>query len=352
IVDPESEKDLSAEFGLPAGGGRAKFSARKGQGADLRFPIKAPSGARSLAFRVEARSGALSDGELRPLPLLPSRIRLSQSRFAAIKNGERRELTFDDMKTPDATRVDEQLVVTLDGQLFYGMLDALPYLVDYPYECTEQTMNRFVSTAILGSLFDRHPAVAAMAKELAKRDTRWERFDAADPNRRMALEETPWLRQARGGNGEDEALLRVLDLSVARAVGADALAKLKRAQLPSGAFPWFPGGPPSPYMTLYLMAGFARVAEFDPKILGGEIPREIVARGWRYLAGEIERDWWRKAIADDCCWELLTFANYVASSYPDPTVMGDVFPAAKRAEILAFSFEHWKQHAPQSKLQL
>jgi alpha-2-macroglobulin len=105
-------------------------------------------------------------------------------------------------------------------------------------------------------------------------------------------------------------------------------------------------------MTLYLMAGFARVAEFDPKILGGAIPADVVAKGWQYLAGEIERDWWQRAIENDCCWELLTFANYVASSYPDPSVMGDAFPAAQRAKVLDFSFEHWQEHAPQSKLQL
>jgi uncharacterized protein YfaS (alpha-2-macroglobulin family) len=55
---------------------------------------------------------------------------------------------------------------------------------------------------------------------------------------------------------------------------------------------------------------------------------------------------------DDCCWELLTFANYVASSYPDPAVMNDVLPVARRREILDFSFRHWREHAPQSKLQL
>jgi len=347
ILDPETKADLSAEFGLPPGGATARVAVETGRSADLHFPIHVPRGVRPLAFRVEARAGALSDGELRPLPVLPSRIRLAQSRFATIKNGETRELTFADMTRSDPTRIDEQLVVTVDGQLFYSLLDALPYLVDYPYECTEQTMNRFVSTGILESLFDRHPAVAKMARELAKRDTRWERFDTADPNRRMALEETPWLREARGGSGEHEELLRVLDPDVARAVRADALAKLERAQLPSGAFPWFPGGPPSPYMTLYLMAGFARAAEF-----GVEIPHGVVRRGWAYLAGEIERDWWQRAVENDCCWELLTFANYVASSYPDPSVMGDVFPTAKRAELLEFSFAHWKRHAPQSKLQL
>ena len=88
---------------------------------------------------------------LRPLPLLPSRIHLAQSRFVAVRDAERREMTFDDMKRADPTRIHEQLVVTVDGQLFYSMLDALPYLVDYPYECTEQTMNRFVARSASGN---------------------------------------------------------------------------------------------------------------------------------------------------------------------------------------------------------
>ena len=28
------------------------------------------------------------------------------------------------------------------------MLDALPYLIDYPYGCTEQTLNRFLPSVI------------------------------------------------------------------------------------------------------------------------------------------------------------------------------------------------------------
>ena len=347
IVDPESKEDLSAAFGLPAGGAEADFAVRPGEGTTLTFPVVTPRGPRPVAFRVEARAGALSDGELRPLPVLPSRIELAQSRFVALSGRERRELVFDDMTKPDPTRIDESLVVTVDGQLFYAMLDALPYLVDYPYECTEQTLNRFVSSGILGSLFDRYPAVATMARELAKRDTRYERFDAADPNRRMALEETPWLRESRGGDGTDQALLRVLDPKVARAQRDDALGKLRQMQLPSGAFPWFPGGQPSPYMTLYLLDGFARAAGF-----GVDVPKDMVQRGWAYLAGEIERDWWRQAIAHDCCWELLTYANYVASSYPDPSWMGEVLPVARRREILDFSFKHWRQHSPMLKLEL
>ena len=42
------------------------------------------------------------------------------------------------------TRLEVRYSPTLAG----AMVDALPYLVDYPYGCTEQTLNRFLPTVI------------------------------------------------------------------------------------------------------------------------------------------------------------------------------------------------------------
>ena len=36
------------------------------------------------------------------------------------------------------------------------MVDALPYLVDYPYGCTEQTLNRFLPAVITQKILLRH----------------------------------------------------------------------------------------------------------------------------------------------------------------------------------------------------
>src|SRR3569623_2256077 len=169
------------------------------------------------------------------------------------------------MAAPDPTRIDDLLVVTVDAQLFTTVLQALPYLITYPYECTEQTLNRFLSSAIVNSVFRDFPAVARLAKERSARPTPDEPFDAVDPNRNMALEETPWLAASRGDPLDARshgALVNVLDPKVAAAERAAALAKLRQAQLPSGAFPWFPGGAEDPYMTLYIMYGFAKAAEF------------------------------------------------------------------------------------------
>ncbi len=280
------------------------------------------------------------------MPVLPGRMQLAQSRFAALRGGERRTLTFADMaKTDDPSRIDEQLVVTVDGQLFYSVLSALPYLVNYPYECTEQTLNRFLSTGIVSSVFRDYPAVAAMAQELSKRDTRLEPWDAADPNRKMQLEETPWLEEAKGGkSGAD--LARVLDPRIAKADRDTALAKLRQAQTDSGGFPWWPGGPPSPYMTLYLLNGFAHALEF-----GVDVPKDMALRAWKYAAADIRRDVGTCMAGKGTC-EYATFVNYVLSSYPDEGWYGPGFDAAYRKTLLDYSFARWKSHSPMLKGQL
>jgi len=224
-------------FGLAAASATGvAFSVEPGKGATLEFPVVVPARVGTVAFTATARAGAFSDGERRPLPVLPGRVHLAQSRFVTLRDADRRELDFADMRQPDPTLINDQLVVTVDAQLFYSVLNALPYLVSYPYECTEQTLNRFLSTGILTSLYDRYPAVAKMAKEFSTRDTRLPTWEATDPNRKMALEETPWLQTARGGTEQPDELINVLDPRIANAQRASALAKLEQSQTSLGAF--------------------------------------------------------------------------------------------------------------------
>ena len=257
-------------------------------------------------------------------------------------------MTFADMKAGgDPTLVNEQLVVTLDAQLFYSVLSALPYLVNYPYECTEQTLNRFVSSGILSSLYKDYPAVSKMAEDFSKRETPLETWNQADPNRKMALEETPWLTEARGERHDELGSINVLDPRIAKANRNEALARLKKTQTANGAFPWFPGGPPSPYMTLYILYGFSKALEFQV-----DVPKDVTQKAWGYMHEHFVDEMVRTCMAHDSCWELITFLNYVLSNYPDSSWTGGVFTDAERTRMLNFSFKHWKEHSPLLKCEL
>jgi alpha-2-macroglobulin len=346
IIDTATEQSVLSQFGISKSDTDGKaFNVPASGGTNLAFPIITPSKVGQIAFKVTAISGDFSDGELRPIPILPGRMHLMQSRFVTLKDQSRRVIRFDDLaRNNDATRINEQMVVTLDAQLFYSVLSALPYLVNYPYECTEQTLNRFVSTGILSSLYRQYPAIDRMAKEFSSRQVQFEQWDAQDPNRKMALEEAPWLQMAKGGDTNTSDLINVLDSRIAKAQQESALAKLRQAQTSSGGFPWFPGGPPSPYMTLYLLQGFSRALEF-----GVEVPREMVKPAWDYMHRHYLDDIVREMMAHDSGWEFVTFINYVLSNYPNATWFENSFTPAERKTMLDFSFRHWKSHSPYLK---
>ncbi len=345
IIDPATNENLAPAFGLPASVPARAFTVKPGGGTAVAFMLAAPARVGTVAFKVTARAGAFSDGELRPLPVLPGRMHLVQSRFATLKEGIPRELTFADLaKGDDPTRINEQLVVTVDAQLFYGLLEALPYLVNYPYECTEQTLNRFMSTGILTGLYNKYPSVAKMAEALSKRDTVYETFDQADPNRKMSLEESPWLIEAQGGKDAGYGMEKVLDPRVAKAQRDASLAKLLKAQTSLGAFPWWPGGPPSPYMTLYIVHGFSKALEF-----GVNVPKDAVVKAFGYLHRHYLDEIVREIMAHDVGWEFVTFLNYTLSNFPDAPWTGGVFTDKERMAMLDFSFKHWKEHSPYLK---
>jgi hypothetical protein len=358
LKDEESGESLLAAFGIdPATAKGRRFSVEPGQSEVLSFPVKVPSRLGPVVLRVAGRTtgaqgGELSDGEQRLLPILPSRLHLAQSRFAVLRDQGERVLAFEDLRRDDdPTRVDEKMVLTVDAQLFTSVLRALPYLVDYPYRCTEQNLNRFVSTGIMTSLFDRHPAIARLAKELAdKRDTPLEPMAASDPNRSMLLEETPWLATSRGGDiSENAELKKVLDPAIAKAVRDGAILELRQAQDASGGFPWFSGGQPSPFFTLYLLEGFARASEF-----GVPLPREMIERAWGFLraefAKEIEKLKDPKEMRER--WHEVTWLNYVLSTYPDLSWTGGAFTEDDRARMLEASLLHWRELPPRVRLYL
>lgn len=355
IVDPVTEASRAEAFGLDVGGLRGTpFEVAPGSSIDVDVAVAAPEGIEDFAVRALARAGDLADGELRPLPLLPSRMHLSTSRFAAVGPDASRTLRFEALGEGDPTRENQQLVISVDGQLLMSVLESVPSLIDDPYPNMSCLVERYVAAGALDRLFERHPDLAAAAERLAAaRDARnpegrFTPFDDEDPNRRMALIETPWLVASRGGADSPWGLLRVLDPEVARAVRDRALADLVQNQRTDGAFSWFPGGPASPTVTIQVLWGFAKAIELGVD----DVPEDVVQRAWRYVAGSWLNDL-RRTAREDCCHESAAHVAYVLSAYDDAGRMtAGVFTEDDRELILDRAFRRWKQTSPLVKVYL
>jgi alpha-2-macroglobulin len=345
IYDAATEKEITQLFNI-VDSSRQLPVASKGSG-NVKFLLKVPKMLGDVKIEVAGKAGDLTDGERRVIPVLPSRLHLVESKFITLREGETRKVEFDDVLNPkDSTRSNDKLVVTVDAQLLYGVLASMPYIVEYPYECTEQLMNKYVTVGILNKTIKDNPPLEKLAREFSKRETKYESFYGDDPNRRMMLEESPWLVDSKGGEDENP-IIPILNPDVSNVVEQSSLRKLLASQDASGGWPWWAGGRPSPYMTLYICYGFSKAMEF-----GVEVPEEPIKRAFRYLKSEglgNDVEW---CMAHDCCWEFITFLNYTMSNFKDSSYYDDSFSDGLRRKMLDFSFKHWKEHTPYLKLQL
>jgi hypothetical protein len=223
--------------------------------------IKMPDGLGLLTYKAVGSTGRISDGEEGYLPVLSRRVFLTESLPLPIRGPGERKFTFTSLKNNSRSRTlaHESLTVQMvSNPAWYAVL-ALPYLMEFPHECTEQTFNRFYANALARHIADGDPKIRAVFDQ-------WKNTPALDSPleknadlKSVLLEETPWVRQAKN---ESEARRNVGVLFDANRLANEqsaTLAKLAQIQLEDGRWSWFPGGWANDYITLYITTGFGRL---------------------------------------------------------------------------------------------
>ena len=339
IYNPESKKNLNSTFGQKKGEQVQGFKVPANSSITSSFKLHIPFTPGTVAVRVIAKSGGLSDGELHPITILPGRFHLTQSKFVTLKGNDVKDIDFPEFKTGDDKDLVNNLIsVNIDAQLMNSALASIPYIIDDPCKSTEQALNSFLTTGILTSLFETSPQYKQLAKELSKRKSAFLGWGSPDVNLQLQLEETPWILSSKGGG---EAASNILAPNKALKVKEDSLIKLERSQTALGGFPWFTGGAPSPYITLSILHGLSRAMEF-----GISVPKPMVLKSWAYLHRYYLDEIVKHARGLDCCSEFVTFLSYVLSQYPDESWTGGLFKENDKKALLDHSFKNWKSHSP------
>lgn len=131
-------------------------------------------------------------------------------------------LTVPEARRPETTKLTVRFSPTLAGAIF----DALPYMIEYPYGCNEQTLNRFLPLVIAQkALFDSGVDLASLKEKRANLNAQ----ELGDAKERAAQ----WSR-----NASHEA---VYDVDEARKLAQTGVDKLVAAQCGDGGWGWFSG---------------------------------------------------------------------------------------------------------------
>jgi uncharacterized protein YfaS (alpha-2-macroglobulin family) len=305
----EDGKPAAARLGLEASGLSKPFSVKPHAAGALSWSVTAPRSVTSFKIKVIARSGHLVDAEEKELPILPSRSRLIGTAFASLDGDGTSPLKLPGYAESDPTRRDESVTLQVDPQLALSIMNSLPFLVHYPFECVEQTLNRFVPLGIVNSFYKKNPDLAEAVKKIPKRDTLTPAWDRSDPRRLTELMETPW-QQISQGRKSPFPLVDLFDTAVVGKELADSRDKLLAAQNGDGSFPWFPGGRPDPYITLLVLSGFSEAQRY-----GVDIPKDSVSRALSYIQSEIPRKLKSSLKPDEGLVSMVLYAAYVVTSF-------------------------------------
>jgi uncharacterized protein YfaS (alpha-2-macroglobulin family) len=191
-----------------------------------------------------------------------------QGKFTVTVPAERR---------PEQTRLEVRYSPTLAG----AMVDALPYLVDYPYGCTEQTLNRFLPTVITQKVLLE---MGLNLEEIRKKQTNLNAQELGDAQQRAAQ----WKRYKRNPVFDEAEVQRMVKEGVQR---------LTEMQLSDGGWGWFSGfGERStPHTTAVVVHGLQIAVQNDVALVPGVLDRGVE---WlkRYQAEQIQ--WLKNAQQD------------------------------------------------------
>ena len=167
------------------------------------------------------------------------------------------EVTIPQARRAEQTRLEVRYSPTLAG----AMVDALPYLVDYPYGCTEQTLNRFLPAVITQQTLLR---MKLDLKAIQQKRTNLNAQEIGD----AAARAKGWKRFDRNPVFDQAELTKIVKAGVNR---------IQEMQLSDGGWGWFSGwGEQSTaHMTAIVVHGLQVAKQNDVALIPGVLERGV-----------------------------------------------------------------------------
>ena len=233
--------------------------------------------ASAAKLKVEARGSKYADAMEKTFTIFEHGIEKYVSRSGKMR-GDSVSVKLD---IPKERRADStKLTVQIAPSMATTMLDALPYLIDYPYGCTEQTMSRFLPAVITAKTLSDLGLKPETAMHKIFGGIEESSADATHPKGRRDLKEL-------------EAITR------------QSLDRLYHFQHADGGWGWWKDGESDHFMTAYVLWGLtlARQARI-------EVKPDVVERAAAFLDKELVEE---ETNYDSQAWMLHSLAVHHAN---------------------------------------
>lgn len=240
------------------------FTVAAGQSEAVVFPIQVPYlFDKALVWRIVARAGDVSDGEEAAMPVLTNRTLVTETLPLNLRNTQSKNFRFEKLLTSgnSETLQHHSLTIEYTSNPAWYAVQALPYLMEYPYECAEQTWNRFYANALASKIANTSPRIKQIFESWNTKDTAalLSNLQKNQELKAVLLEETPWVLQAKTEAQQKKNIALLFDMVKMSNELNSSYEKLKQMQSENGGFVWFKGGPDNRYITQYIVTGIGHL---------------------------------------------------------------------------------------------
>ncbi|MGI4761033.1 MAG: alpha-2-macroglobulin family protein, partial [Janthinobacterium lividum] len=319
LLDAATGQDITSQ--LLKGPAQLPVSAAAHQSAALGWELAIPADFAPVAvtYRVVAQTGAptekaskkrksapaspiFSDGEENTLPVLPNKLLITESLPLTLAGPGTRAFELTKLtSTASPTRRNYSLTLEMTANPAWYAVQSLPYLLEYPYECSEQTFSRLYANLLAAQILKSNPRFKTVLAEwrrqaqsgtAAQQNALASKLAQNQELKSILLQETPWVRDAQGETERLARLSTLFDEARLKTETARTLAKLQAMQLPDGSFPWFEKMPADRYITQLIVAGFGKLQKlgaFDAT--QDDAARTILQHALHYLDGALAKDY-------------------------------------------------------------
>lgn len=278
------------------------FTVAAGQSAAVKFPMEVPFNFNSaMTYRIVAKAGNYSDGEEMAIPVLTNRMLVTESMPLNLRGTGSKQFKFEKLlKAPpsggvgEATLTHHALTVEYTSNPAWYAVQALPYLIEYPYECAEQTFNRYYANTLASFISKSVPKIKTVFESWKNLDTAalLSNLQKNEELKSALLQETPWVLDAQNENQQKKNIALLFDMVRMSREQESAFNKLKEMQGTNGGFTWFKGGVDDRYMTQYIATGIGHLRKLNA--LAGDnyqTIKTIVDKAIPYLDKKIKEDY-------------------------------------------------------------
>ena len=236
------------------------FSVSSKNNTQVSWQLKIPFNVQAVEYKVIAKTATFSDGEQNTLPVLSNRMLVTETLPMWVRSNETKTFTLDKLKNNTSTTLKHhKLTLEVTSNPAWYALQALPYLMEYPYECNEQTFSRYYANSLASHIANSNPRIKAVFDQWANSDALLSNLEKNEELKSLLIQETPWLRDAQSETEQKKRIALLFDLNVMQRSLSDAVSKLNQNQMANGAWPWFNGGKESRYITQHIASGFGHL---------------------------------------------------------------------------------------------